>query len=165
MSDRATADVAGNESGGDAACWAHLFEPPPAEVVDLNALTNRAGDSAADNRTDDGAAPAPNPSGVVWTADHDGDLNVNLVDLEADHRIGDHANHEVDVLVSVVSGAGSVTVEDVEHQVRPGTLVLVPKGTRRSVAAGPDGLAYLSIHRRRGVLGLSPTRPSAPPSN
>jgi len=68
--------------------------------------------------------------------------------------IGEHANDEVDVLVVSVTGDGAVEVEGRRHGLGPGKLVFVPRGARRSVHAGPAGLAYLSVHRRRGPLAV-----------
>jgi quercetin dioxygenase-like cupin family protein len=91
--------------------------------------------------------------GTVWTLEHGDDLNANLVRLVGGN-IGEHTNDEVDVLMLGVSGAGAVEVEGQRHELGRGALVFVPRGARRSVHAGPEGLAYLSVHRRRGPLAV-----------
>jgi quercetin dioxygenase-like cupin family protein len=97
--------------------------------------------------------------GVVWSVDPDG-LDANLVVLVQGQAVAAHRNDEVDVLVVVVDGAATVTVDDVPHELTAATVMLVPRGARRSIAPiGPDGVRYLSIHRRRG--GLDVTRPEA----
>ena len=78
--------------------------------------------------------------------------------LGAGDAIGAHVNDEVDVLISVVAGRGVLTVADTTVQLRPGVLALIPRGHRRGVAAAGDGIAYLSIHRRRPGLTIG-TRP------
>lgn len=97
---------------------------------------------------------APGDGGVVWKLPHDGDLDGNLVRLAAGGVIDEHVNGEVDVLVVVRSGGGRLTVDGTAHELTPSTVALVPVGTRRSVAAGPDGISYLSIHRRREGLTI-----------
>jgi hypothetical protein len=36
----------------------------------------------------------------------------------------------------------------------PGEVVVVAKGVRRQVVAGPDGIRYATVHRRRGGLQI-----------
>ncbi|MFT2020017.1 hypothetical protein ACMA1D_29900 [Streptomyces sp. 796.1] len=43
--------------------------------------------------------------------------------------------------------------------VGPGDLVWLPRGSRRAVAAGPDGLVYLTVHRRRPGLTIGAPAP------
>lgn len=103
-------------------------------------------------------------SGVMWSGGGE-DLNVNLVELAPATAIGMHVNTEVDVLLVGVSGSGVVetgaAAEGAEvdtHRLAPGVLVEIPKGARRSIAAGDAApLRYLSIHRRR-QLRIGPTR-------
>ena len=92
--------------------------------------------------------------GVVWKLPHDGDLDGNLVRLAAGRSIEEHVNDEVDVLVVVRSGGGELAVDGEPHQLRETALALIPRGTRRSITAGDDGIAYLSIHRRRPGLSI-----------
>ena len=92
--------------------------------------------------------------GVVWKLPHDGDLDGNLVRLAPGRAIDEHVNTEVDVLVVVRSGAGRLAVDGTEHDLTPTTVALVPVGARRSITAGPDGISYLSIHRRRDGLTI-----------
>lgn len=87
--------------------------------------------------------------GVHWTLESQGDLNVNLVHLDAGHEVGDHVNDAVDVLVVGLDGTGRVTVEGEQHDLAPAVAVHVPKGARRSIRAGGLGVAYLTVHRRR----------------
>jgi quercetin dioxygenase-like cupin family protein len=118
-----------------------------------------------------GAADAPVPlsalaeagvaAGVLWALAPrpDGDLNANLVGFACGAGVGEHVNDECDVLVVGVSGAGLVRVDDVDHRLAPGDLLLVPRGARRETEAVSARFAYLTVHRRRGPRGLVPARP------
>ena len=92
--------------------------------------------------------------GVIWKLPHAGDLDGNLVRLAADRSIDEHVNTEVDVLVIVRAGDGELMVDGQPHPLTGTALALIPRGARRSITAGPDGITYLSIHRRRGGLGI-----------
>lgn len=96
--------------------------------------------------------------GAIWSLPHGGDLDANLVRLAAGGGIGEHTNSEVDVLVFVQSGSGEIVIEDVRHFLGSDHLVLVPRGARRSISAGPSGITYLSVHRRRAGLGIGARR-------
>lgn len=92
--------------------------------------------------------------GVHWTLDGDGDLNVNLVHLDAGHEVGDHVNDAVDVLLVGLDGTGEVEAGGRHHDLAPGVALHVPKGSRRLVRAGGLGFTYLTVHRRRSGLGI-----------
>jgi mannose-6-phosphate isomerase-like protein (cupin superfamily) len=94
-------------------------------------------------------------SGAVWSLPHGGDLDANLVRLDADGAIESHVNNEVDVLIAVVSGCGHLLIDDASHDLRGDMIALVPKGARRTIVADVRGMSYLSIHRRREPLGIS----------
>jgi quercetin dioxygenase-like cupin family protein len=110
---------------------------PAGDSVDLSALSS-------DGR-----------EGAIWTLEGSGDLNANLVRFEAGGGVGEHVNEEVDVLFVGVAGSGSVRVDGEEHPLSPGSAVFVPKGAARSTEALSDGLAYLTVHRRRGPIRLA----------
>jgi quercetin dioxygenase-like cupin family protein len=131
------ARVDASDEGGDPACWSHLFDADGAVAADLTPLLAEAG------------------NGVHWTLEPDGDLNANLVRLDPGEEIPTHRNDEVDVLVLGLAGAGHVVLDERTVALRPSMVVLLPKGTSRSMHAGPDGLGYLTVHRRRGGLAIS----------
>jgi quercetin dioxygenase-like cupin family protein len=89
--------------------------------------------------------------GPVWGTESD-DLNATLLAWPAGEANPEHVNAERDVLVVVVSGGGSLEVDGEAHELGPGDAVLVPKGASRRLAAGPHGIRYLSVHRRRDPL-------------
>jgi quercetin dioxygenase-like cupin family protein len=95
--------------------------------------------------------------GVAWSAAPEG-LNANLVVLAPGAGIDEHRNDEVDVLVVVVTGALTVTVDGASHPLATGAAALVPRGSARSIAAGDGGTRYLSIHRARGGPGIRSRR-------
>jgi quercetin dioxygenase-like cupin family protein len=144
--------------GGDPPCWAHLFEEPEDAagsspvVADLGAL---------EAAVTGGPGGADGPGGAVWSLPHGGDLDANLVRLPAGGSIGEHVNELLDVLLVVRSGSGELIVDGRRHPLRPDTVVLLPHGTRRALSAGPDGLGYLSVHRRRPAMTPRPARPAS----
>ena len=133
MSEQADRDC---DTGGEAPCCAHLLgHERSAVVVELDRVPAGA-------------------SGAAWSLPHDGDLDANLVRLGAGESIGAHENREVDVLIVVRRGDGSVRVDDVTWPLAAGSLAMVPVGSRRSITSGSTGLEYLSIHRRRSGLTI-----------
>jgi quercetin dioxygenase-like cupin family protein len=124
--------------GGDPACWAHLLDDDGVVVADLGPLLDATGD------------------GVHWTLEPDGDLNANLVRLDPSRSIEEHGNDEVDVLLVVLDGRGHLVLATRTVALAAQVLALVPKGERRAIHAGPDGLTYLTVHRRRGGLAITP---------
>jgi quercetin dioxygenase-like cupin family protein len=100
------------------------------------------------------SASAAGQEGTLWTLRESSELNANLVRFGAGGGVAEHINQEVDVLSVGVSGCGVVTVEGEEHLLSSGTMVFVPRGTRRSVRSVSEDFAYLSVHRRRGPLQI-----------
>jgi quercetin dioxygenase-like cupin family protein len=130
-----------HDVGGDAPCWAHLFEGDERRapvVADL------------------GSVDLSGRSGAVWSLPHEGDLDANLVHLNAGDRIEQHVNGEVDVLIFVQAGTAELTIDGVGYALRPDTVALVPKTTERRIVAGAGGAIYVTVHRRRGPLGVTP---------
>ena len=132
-----------SDLGGDPPCWAHLSDDGDDQsvysgagvVVDLGEVAVRG-------------------DGAVWSLPHGGDLDANLVRLEPGGCIREHVNDEVDVVVFVQSGTGQLRLGDARVDLKSDHLALIPKGAQRAVTAGPGGITYLSVHRRRGPLGI-----------
>ncbi len=99
-------------------------------------------------------AASANTNGAVWSLTSS-DLNLNVVVISADAPIQRHLNREVDVVVVAVDGQGIVTVDEDEFRLQPQQVLVVPKGSWRSIRADGRSFAYMTIHRRRA--GLWPT--------
>ena len=91
---------------------------------------------------------APDGRGVAWSATS-ADLNVNVVVWPPGGGVDAHVNAERDVLWVVLEGSGEVAVDGATHAVRAGWAALVPAGAERALRAGPEGIRYVSAHRRR----------------
>jgi quercetin dioxygenase-like cupin family protein len=99
-------------------------------------------------------ASAEEQTGVVWSLQESGDLNVNLVQFAEGEGVGEHLNDEVDVLFVGVSGSGEVRINGTLHGLSSGTLILIPKGAQRSTRGISANFAYLTVHQRRGPLKI-----------
>jgi quercetin dioxygenase-like cupin family protein len=91
--------------------------------------------------------------GQVWGLASD-DLNATLLAWPAGAGPAEHVNDERDVLVFVLDGSAALTVDGEERELRPGEGLIVEKGRRRLVRAGPRGVRYLSAHLRRPPLQI-----------
>src|SRR5688572_8371602 len=115
------------------------------------------------------AAPGPPPpfdldavpgaGGVVWSASPEG-AHTNLVVLGPGESIPSHVNDTLDVLVVVLVGAVTATVDGAEQHLGPHQAVLLPRGARRALRAGDAGARYLTIHAARPPFGIGPRRTS-----
>jgi mannose-6-phosphate isomerase-like protein (cupin superfamily) len=85
------------------------------------------------------------------------DLNATLLAWPPGHEVAEHVNAELDVLVIVLDGHGSATIDGASHDLVAGSAILIPRGTRRRITADEVGLRYLSVHRRRGPLQIETT--------
>jgi quercetin dioxygenase-like cupin family protein len=132
--------------GGDAACWAHL-------VDDFADTASPAHDGVV---AVDVAAFADGSTVAVPWSTRSADLNVNLLHFQAGDGVASHFNAEVDVLLVGVAGEGEVVVGVATYPLRPGRVVLIPKGRERSTRATSEHFSYLSCHRARPGLMPSP---------
>lgn len=132
--------------GGDAACWAHLVDD-----FTTSDETSLGGVVAVDV-----AAIAHGTAEVVPWSTSSADLNVNLLHFAPGTGVAAHINTEVDVLLVGIVGEGEVRVDGEQYSLRPGCVLLVPKGRERSTLATNEHFSYLSCHRAR--LRLMPAR-------
>jgi quercetin dioxygenase-like cupin family protein len=91
--------------------------------------------------------------GPVWGAESS-DLNATLLEWPPGSGPGEHVNEQLDVLYVVLGGSATLTVDGEARELRAGEARIVDKGARRALVAGPDGVRYLTAHKRRGGLEL-----------
>ncbi|MEU9848927.1 hypothetical protein [Streptomyces sp. NPDC047985] len=102
-------------------------------------------------------AAAPDDRGALWQLAEPGrELDANLVRLPAGGEVGEHQEDVLDVLLLVVAGGGRAVVAGEELALTPTTVLWLPRTSRRALAAGPGGLACLTVHRRRPGLTIGP---------
>ncbi len=102
-----------------------------------------------------GAAEADHPR-VAWKLQmRERDFDSNIIALDAGAVIEAHAGPDVDVLVYVLAGSGRLVTELDTVELRAGSLLWLPRRSRRSFSAGPGGLRYLTVHQRRRALTLT----------
>lgn len=102
-------------------------------------------------------------TGAIWSLPHGGDLDANVVRVAAGGAIDEHVNDEVDVLIAVWSGTGDLTVDGESVPLQPGVVASIARGLPRAVYAGTGDLLYLSVHRRRGPMGIRSRRAGPEP--
>jgi quercetin dioxygenase-like cupin family protein len=99
-------------------------------------------------------------SALLATAAHDGplwsitsaQLNANLLRLSTGQAIPAHVNDAVDVLLVVLAGQGSITIDEDTYTLFPGSVAVIPRGARRAIVSQSDPLAYVTCHIRRAGL-------------
>jgi len=91
--------------------------------------------------------------GPVWGAASE-DLNATLLEWPPGEGPAEHMNDERDVLYVVLAGSATLTVDGETQELPAGQATIVEKGARRALAAGSDGVRYLTAHTRRGGLEL-----------
>ncbi|WP_329137999.1 cupin domain-containing protein [Streptomyces sp. NBC_00670] len=131
------------------------------------------------HETDPGPAPVPSllcdvqalaaqpsaPAGALWRLAESGrQLDANLVHLPPDQGVDTHMEPDLDVLLLVVAGGGRLESPGGGGTVVPlaeGALCWLPHGSTRRLAAGPDGLSYVTVHRRRPGMRIKSRPPEA----
>lgn len=117
-------------------------EPVPRALCDVLALTD-----------------APEASGALWRLAEPGrQLDANVVHLPSGQRVDTHAEPDLDVLLLVVAGHGTLGTADGDERLAEGVLMWLPHGSRRRITAGPAGLSYLTVHRRRPGMQIRSRR-------
>lgn len=92
----------------------------------------------------------PAPAGALWRLEETGrQLDANVVHLPPRQRVGTHTEPDLDVLLLVLAGDGTLGTTDGPQHLVAGALTWLPRGSTRSLTAGADGLSYLTVHRRR----------------
>lgn len=121
-----------------------------------------------DTRVLTGQVPAT--LGAQWKLAEPGrQLDANFIHLPPGERIKTHTEPDLDVLLVVVGGEGTVgfgTADEPQH-VAEGVLLWLPRGSTRSITAGNGGIQYLTVHQRRPGMQIRrrpdpPAKPTLP---
>lgn len=89
------------------------------------------------------AEQSPDFRQVLWTGKHS---QLVIMTIPPGGEIGEEV-HEVDQILSFVSGVGEARVDGETKQVTPGDLVAVPAGTRHNfINKGPNPLVLYTIY-------------------
>ncbi|SCF94664.1 hypothetical protein [Streptomyces sp. Ncost-T10-10d] len=109
-------------------------------------------------------AAAHDDRGALWQLAEQGrELDANLVRLPPGAQVGEHQEDVLDVLLVVVAGSGRVVAGgDDALNLTPTSVVWLPRTSRRALVAGPEGLAYVTVHRRRPGLTIKPSATMPP---
>lgn len=93
---------------------------------------------------------APDSSGAVWKLQMNRrQLDANLIHLPPDARIDAHTGPDLDVMLHILHGSGHLMTEVNTLALRPGSLLWLPRLSRREIVAEQEGLTYLTVHPRR----------------
>jgi uncharacterized protein (DUF2249 family)/quercetin dioxygenase-like cupin family protein len=136
--------------------WEYLEREPRNWRIRITKLTSTPLPRVLVNATDVAADPAePDVAGAIWKLQvRERDLDSNIIALPSGGGIDAHYGPDLDVLVHVLSGRGRLATEADVLDLQPGLLLWLPRRSRRQITAGPDGLRYLTVHRRRQALVL-----------
>ena len=101
--------------------------------------------------------------GVLWKiAEEHRQLDANLVRLAPKAQVAGHTEPDLDVLLYVVEGSGTLETPHGAQPLTAGSLAWLVHGSTRSLHAGPRGMAYLTVHRRRPGMQIRPAPGSVP---
>jgi uncharacterized protein (DUF2249 family) len=104
----------------------------------------------------DTTTPCTAGGGAVWTLQPgDRQLDANIIRLPPGDRIDAPTGSDLDVLMIVLHGVGNLDTETGPVSIEPGHLAWLPRGSGRSIIAGPQGLSYLTVHTRRPPMTIS----------
>jgi quercetin dioxygenase-like cupin family protein len=105
-------------------------------------------------------APA-GQAGALWRlAESPRQLDANLIRLAPLAQVESHTEGDLDVLLLVVEGSGALRTDHDVVALAEQSLIWLPRGSRRSLIAGPNGLAYVTVHQKRPGMGIR----SGPPT-
>lgn len=92
----------------------------------------------------------PASAGAVWRLSEPGrQLDANVVRIPPERRVETHAEPDLDVLLLVVDGDGTLVTPEGPSPLGQGSLAWLPRGSTRGLVAGERGMSYLTVHRRR----------------
>lgn len=109
-------------------------------------------------------ASARTADGAVWNLEpNQRDLDSNIVSLHPGGTIDTHYGPDLDVLIHLLRGDGTLVTERGDVHLSPGALLFLPRRSLRKFIAGPDGLCYLTVHRKREALVIQTSPPDTRP--
>ena len=92
----------------------------------------------------------PAPGGALWKLAEPGrQLDANLIHLPRGQHIDAHAEPDLDVLLLVLAGDGTLGTVGESLRLTTGSILWLPRGSSRSLTTGDNGMSYLTVHRRR----------------
>lgn len=96
-------------------------------------------------------------SGSVWQLPpQQRDLDANVIALTPGGEIREHTGPDLDVLIHVLAGAGTLETETGTIDLAPGQIVWLPRRSRRRFTADAEtGLRYFSVHQRKQGLTIT----------
>ncbi|MEU0136413.1 hypothetical protein ABZ172_20620 [Streptomyces sp. NPDC006296] len=108
------------------------------------------------------ASAAPGGRGALWRLAEQGrELDANVVRLPPGADVGEHQEDALDVFLVVLAGTGGLRTGTGDTlRLGPTAVVWLPRTARRALEAGPEGLTYLTVHRRRPGLAVTPAVPA-----
>jgi quercetin dioxygenase-like cupin family protein len=107
------------------------------------------------------AQSASAASGALWRLEEaDRQLDANLIRLRPGQTVDLHQEPDVDVMLLPLAGGGTLRTDSEAIALAPHALIWLPHGSRRALEAGSEGLAYLTVHRKRA--GMTIKLPSDP---
>lgn len=96
-------------------------------------------------------------SGSVWQLEpQQRDLDANVISLTPGGEIREHIGPDLDVLIHVLTGSGTLETETGAIDLTPGRIVWLPRRSRRRFIADAEaGLRYFSVHQRKQGLTIT----------
>lgn len=92
--------------------------------------------------------------GPIWGTESE-ELNATVLEWPPGEGPPEHVNESRDVALVVLEGSGELVLDGEARPLAAGEALVIPKGASRRVTAGPDGIRYATVHRRRGGLQIS----------
>ncbi|MET8942805.1 hypothetical protein ABZX30_04240 [Streptomyces sp. NPDC004542] len=104
--------------------------------------------------------PDDETAGALWRLAEPGrQLDANVVLLPPARRVAPHTEPDLDVLLLIVAGEGTLISTRGTQTLGTGSVAWLPHGSTRGLVAGEAGMSYLTVHRRRPGMQIRPARP------
>lgn len=102
-------------------------------------------------------------AGAVWRLQlRQRHLDANIIHLPAHDSISLHIGSDLDVLILVLVGSGTMSTEAGDVSLATGSLGWLPRRSVRAVTADGTGLTYFTVHQRRPGMTIGKRPPDAP---